>query len=309
MTVEFRAAIPADGAAILSLINLVQPHVPWTEAHFRWQYLEPPAGEAARFVAEDEGQIVSFYAAPRYDVSVVGEVREGWMVQDVMTHPDHRGRGYLHELGALCARHLAAAGALGFTFPNERSQGSFPRLGWTELGPVPSRLWPVRPGRAGSGVLTSVVEFPGDVGDIWRESGLAIGTRRDAAYLAWRYRKPGQTYRRFTVGDGAGFVVLKEFDAGGSRRLHVCDLVLRSTERSLLPGVLQDVQQAARDAGASELTAWLPPHHPYAAAFDAAGVVTVPTARRVFVTAPPADLARYAVMDRWHLTHGDSDVW
>ena len=309
MTAVFRRGTPADAAGILALINLVQPHVPWSEEHFRWQYLDPPAGAAALFVADDDGHIVSSYAAPRYDVNVFGEVRQAWMVQDVMTHPDHRGRGYLHELGALCIRHLHDAGALGFTFPNERSQGSFSRLGWTELGPVPVRLWPVERGQPHSAILTPVDEFSADVGAVWDGSGLDIGTRRDAAYLSWRYRKPGQTYRRFVVGDRAGFVVLKEFDAGASKRLHICDLVVRATEQGLLPAVVQEVQETAREAGAAELTAWLPHRHPYAAAFDAAGLNTVPTTRRVFVTAPAAYLARYAAMDHWHLTHGDSDVW
>lgn len=309
MTVEFRPATPADTHQILGLINTVQPHVPWTEAHYRWQYLEPPAGEASRFVAEDEGSIVSFYAAPHYDVSLFGEVRRGWMVQDVMTHPDHRGRGYLHELGALCMRDLRAAAALGFTFPNERSQGSFPRLGWTELGEVPVRLWPVRPGDARSALLRPVDDFPTDVGGVWEDSGLDIGTRRDASYLTWRYRKPGQRYRRFSVGDDAGFAVLKEFATAGAKRLHICDLVVRGAERALLPLVLGEVQQLARDAGLTEVTAWLPSGHPYAGAFEAAGLHSAPTTRRVFVTAPPGDLARYASMEHWHLTHGDSDVW
>ncbi len=309
MTVAFRSSVPGDAPAILALINLVQPHVPWSEDHFRWQYLDPPAGAAALFVAEEEGSIVSFYAAPRYAVSVFGEVREAWMVQDVMTHPDHRGRGHLHTLGDLCLRSLREAGAMGFTFPNERSQGSFARLGWTELGPVPVRLWPVRPGDGRSGLLTPVDDLSPEVGGVWDESGLEIGTRRDAPYLAWRYRKPGQDYRRFVVGDRAGFVVLKAFDTGTSKRLHICDLVVRTTGRTLLPAILEEVQHAAREIGAAELTAWLPRRHPYAGAFDAAGLHSVPTTRRVFVTAPATDLARYAVMDHWHLTHGDSDVW
>ncbi len=311
MTVEFREAEAADESQILDLINLVQPSVPWTERHFRWQYQEAPAGAAALFVAGDGGRVVSFYAAPRYAVGFFGEIREGWMVQDVMTHPEYRGRGYLHTLGALCLGHLRQAGALGYTFPNERSENSFRRMGWAELGKVPfrSRI-PGQAPQAAPVPLTPVDRFPDSIGDTWEEAGMQIGVRRDAEYLNWRYAKPAQRYMRYTLPSALGAVVLKEYEADDARKLHICDLFVHRDARGEIPGVLAAILRIARDAEVGRLTAWLPHHHPYAAQFDAAGLILDEThSRTIFVDAPESDRQRLSEMQYWHVTHGDSDVW
>ena len=52
-----------DADALLALINLVQPHVPWDRAHLEWQFFAPPAGAARLYVVRDGSTIVSLYAA------------------------------------------------------------------------------------------------------------------------------------------------------------------------------------------------------------------------------------------------------
>ncbi len=61
------------------------------------------------------------------------------MVQDVMTHPNYRGRGFLHWLATVCLEDMRNDGAIGYTFPNKLSEGSFRRTGWAELSPIPLR--------------------------------------------------------------------------------------------------------------------------------------------------------------------------
>lgn len=313
-TLEVERATPADAGALLALINLVQPHVPWDRAHLDWQFFEPPSGQARLYVMRDAGAIVALYSAiPQRLWTGAGTVAT-WMVQDVMTQPAYRGRGFLHRLGERCLEELRADGATGYTFPNKQSEGSFRRLGWTEVGLVPRRTATVRraargptAARARSDVRIEPVRggpFAAAAMDAWTAAEVGVGVHRDAAFLNWRYHKPGATYDRFDVDAGRGFLVLKQFDGGDDGRvMHVCDLVLRADARDLLDAVLEFAHQAAERAGADRLTAWLPAAHPYAPAFERAGLhLDADHDRYMFATGLPDGCA-------WHVTQGDSDVY
>lgn len=309
---EFRLAERRDDPEILALINLVQPHVPWSAEHFRWQFRGSPAGPARLYVAEEAGRIVSLYSAVAHRVRVAGVMRTGLMIQDVMTHPDHRGKGYLHELGRICLEEIRARGELGFTFPNERSEGSFRRNGWSELCEVP---W--RRGTSTSLGTPPELELHGDVrfselaGAVWADAGLRIGVERDAAYFDWRYSRPGVDYRRLLCGD-LGLVVLKVYRPDGEAPiLHICELLVRSSARERVGELLGVAAEVARSEGACEVTAWLPEGHPYAEAFDHHGLRReVGRGRFIFATGPQAFVeAGLLTAGNWHLMQGDSDVY
>lgn len=309
---EFRRAERRDDRELLELINLVQPHVPWSEEHYRWQFRGSPAGPARLYVAEEDGRLVSLYAAVAHRVRVDGVLRTGLMIQDVMTHPDHRGKGHLHELGRLCLEEIQANGDLGFTFPNERSERSFRRNGWVELCAVPWR-------HRGTASLGSAAEpgarkdmrFSELAGAIWSDSGLRIGVERDTAYLEWRYSRPGACYRRLLCED-FGFLVLKLYQPGaGPQVLHICDLVVRASFEKRVGSLLGAAVAVARAEGASEVTAWLPEGHPYAEAFDLLGLRHEAGGGRFIFTTGPQALVETGLLTagNWHLTQGDSDVY
>jgi Acetyltransferase (GNAT) domain len=242
-------------------------------------------------------------------VAIGQRILRGFMVQDVMTHPEYRGRGFLHRLGQQCLDEILAAGDVGYTFPNKLSEGSFRRLGWTDNGLVPRRGAVVSAERPPTPVRATVepLEGPFDARTtaIWEGSGLATGVCRDARFLEWRYGKPGIRYERFRVNGDAGFLVLKTFDDGSTRIVHLCDVVLRAEARSLLPSVLGFTFHFAHERGARRLTAWLPADHPYAPDFDAAGLAIEEHDRIMFVAGPAAGPERHV----WHVTQGDSDVY
>ncbi|HEU4628917.1 MAG TPA: GNAT family N-acetyltransferase [Gemmatimonadaceae bacterium] len=302
-------ATPADEPALLALINLIQPHVPWNTAHLRWQFFEPPAGSARLYVVRDGGDIISLYAAVPQRLRTPTGLAATWMIQDVMTRPDFRGRGLLHRLGARCLEEIRADGATGYTFPNKLSEGSFRRLGWTAWAPVPARSTELqaRPERVAQAPVDPITgAFTDDDGAAWEASALGVGVQRDAAFLDWRYRKPGQTYDRYRVRGGRGFLVLKTYDAPTGRTVHLCDVVLRADARDALPALLRFVLAFAGVRGARRVTAWLPAGHPYADAFDDAGLrLDADVDRHVFLTGPTG----VAPGAPWHLTQGDSDVY
>lgn len=311
--VEVGRASAADEAGLLKLIGLVQPHVPWEPEHLRWQYFGLPAGAARLYVVRAGSEIVALYAAVPQHLAVGGRARVAWMVQDVMTHPDYRGRGFLHHLGALCLADIVAGGGIGYTFPNEQSEQSFRRTGWTELCEVPSRsrgagTMPVAHDRPRIEPLNQ--PFDDTATFIWTSGGLTVGVRRDAAYLNWRYAKPKNRYYRFMVEGDRGLLVLKLYRRDRGSALHICELLVGAAHRALIPGMLAFCLEIARREGAEEITAWLPRGHPYASFFDDQGVVLERAQRRFVFVVAPRELGR-TIFDpsAWHLTQGDSDVY
>src|SRR4030095_1860066 len=93
-----RPAGAADKSAILALINVIQPHLPWSAEHYDWQLVQGPAGPAEVRVVECDDTLVSLYVGTRKHLWVDGEIRSGIMVQDVLTHPNYRGKGMLNAL-------------------------------------------------------------------------------------------------------------------------------------------------------------------------------------------------------------------
>jgi GNAT superfamily N-acetyltransferase len=312
---SIRAAGPADKPAILALINLIQPHIPWSSEHYDWQFLQGPAGPAEIRIIEADDRVVSLYVGTRQNLWVDGTIRRGIMVQDVLTDPEYRGRGFLNGLAASFLAEMRDWGDCGYTFPNKLSENSFRRSGWTELTPIPAlqlALPPRAEGEHGSGGdrLTEVAAFEASVETVWHSAGLRVGVLRDAAYLNWRYGRPQTTYRRYLVEGDRGYLVLKLYDRGDAKVMHVCDLVLRADARPLCDAVMADIRGLAADAGATLVTAWLPAGHPYRPQFEAAGFAPDPTNDRfAFTTGPDATLGVLAPPSNWHLSQGDSDVY
>ncbi len=291
-----------DVDAILDLINHVQPHVPWDCDHLVWQFFAPPAGPARLYVIRDGAAIVSLYVAVPKRFRAGNEVTRAWMVQDVLTRPDFRGRGFLQRLGKACFDEIAAAGDSGYTFPNKLSEGSFRRAGWTDHGLVPRRSVGFETFRASAVARCVPTErLSASAVDAWVACGLSRGAERDDAFLAWRYARPRTRYERFLIED-VGYLVLKRYSEGAHTTVHVCDLVVRADARERVPAALGFVRAFAEQAGADKVTSWLPADHAYAGAFDAAGLGPEGHDRYMFVLGA-------GDAPGWHLTQGDSDVY
>jgi GNAT superfamily N-acetyltransferase len=311
--IQVRELSGNDTGQVLGLINHIQPGAPWNSAHLRWQYLEPQAGPAKLYGIEDsKGKLIAFYSAVAHRLKIAGQTIVARMVQDVMTHPDHRGRGYLHQLAEACLANILRSGEVGYTFPNRQSENSFRRTGWTELCQVPWRekaivSSPVPSGH--SSVFTEVDNFGAEISSIWNESDLVVGVCRDANYLNWRYSKPAKTYFRFVANAKDAVIVLKLYDEPKQRVLHICDLFTRADTRRLLPRLLTFCEAFGADRGASMLTAWLPEGHPYSEAFSHFGLGIRESDRYVFAHPGRNQLDEFTKARFWHLTQGDSDIY
>jgi len=173
-----------DYEKVIGLINSVQPHIPWNEEHFRWQYFGRTGYQAKLFGAINEKNLVGFYSAVHNEFLFENSIREVFMVQDVMTAESFRGRGILHLLGEVCSTAIDGDGSIGLTFPNEKSAGSFRRTGWTEIMGVPLMEAKCTQLASKSSIpISEISKFESSVNEIWTDSGLHSGIHRDAEYL------------------------------------------------------------------------------------------------------------------------------
>ncbi len=120
-----------------------------------WRYRASPHGPSISFLARDAQDVtLSGYAcSPRIVVpngredqaALVGETG------DVMTHPDHRGRGVFSSLDRAAMEATREAGwACVFGLPNRQSAGIFTgKLGWSEVGQIRPFTFVLRADRVG----------------------------------------------------------------------------------------------------------------------------------------------------------------
>ena len=308
------ASNASDLTAVLTFMQHVQPQINRSIELLEWQYLESPAGPGQIFTLWDDKILAAVYCAATQQVQVERAIFPARMVQDVMTHPHYRGRGFLHRLATTCLEEIKKDGAIGYTFPNELSQGSFRRTGWTELYQIPLRSKYINSTPPPSLGSVSVQELQGyfspSASRIWDSSNLDVGVVRDHKFLNWRYKKPGQEYRSYLLNSNQGILVLKLYDNGSKRSLHICELFVNAELPLLVYDGLYFAESIARHYGAQSLTAWLGPHHPYAPYFlDAKFPLAVESKRFMFVTGPDTILATVEKSSRWHISQGDSDVY
>lgn len=82
-----------------------------------------PASPAEVRIIEADGRVVSLYVGTRRKLWVDGTVRRGIMVQDVLTHPEYRGRGFVNDMVAAFLAEMRdwATAATGASGKNEQA--------------------------------------------------------------------------------------------------------------------------------------------------------------------------------------------
>ena len=285
-----------DVAEARALINLVQPHAPWSSEHFDWQFRASPAGHATIFAAWEGPRLIGLYCAAPAVLQLRGAVAKAARVQDVMTHPDWRGRGVLHALAEICRDWMRERAIRGYAFPNERSQGSFLRLGWDGTLRVPWWTSPIDAADArDESIAVSCAAYDARATAIWEAAEIDHAIRRDAAYLNWRYSKPRSRYEKLILRDDT-VLVLKQYES----TVHVCDLFAPADRAGAVADALRFARGWGARRGARRLTAWLPCDHRDAPQFEEAGMTWEANVARVVVT----------LDERLHyVSHSDNDIY
>lgn len=253
-----RPARVEDEAGILRLFSLVF-RSEMSPAVWRWKYLRGEPALSA-FVAEENGEIVCHYGTIRQRVSWQGQEHDAWDVIDVMAHPRQQGRGLFRQTVQTFMREVCERqGLFLYGFPTERHK----RLGELLVGYEPvARVHKVFKSliEGGSaGPLTDIVYdvLPLNWDTYWPQvqEQFVILTRRDRAYLSWRYlARPNRRYRSVTI-PAAPALAIVGVESGTARLM---EFLVPAQDESLAQQLLAGAEQVAREEGAGVLEGWFP---------------------------------------------------
>ncbi len=294
---------------VLALMHLIHPHVKRSQELLRWQYFAAPGAPGQIYALKDTERIVSIYCTVPSVIQINGRRVKARRAQDLMTHPDYRNRGCMHELVRACFDDMRRNSEIAYGFPNSLALKAQCNIGWTAVCPLPHRFKAI--GHLASPAEIEMLDtdsFDGSISDVWEKAGFSVAIVRDARYLTWRYRKPHQAYHRFLIEKDKGVLILKVFNKDQDVLVHICELFVAEPDRDLLPHVVRFCEQYARALGATGLSAWIPRKHRYAAIFDAAGM-SISGSDRYFIVSADDSFKQALNADAWNISHGDDDVY
>ncbi|MEM7141892.1 MAG: GNAT family N-acetyltransferase [Actinomycetota bacterium] len=193
------------------------------EAFFRWKHLENPAGRSPMWLALDGDEVAGFRTMLRWRfVGALGDVSAVRAV-DTATHPEHQRRGIFRLLSTAAVDELTAEG-VGFVFntPNDNSRPGYLKMGWREVGRIPTRFSVRSVGsvRRLAGARTAAAKWsePITVGDpidavaddlatiVAEMPADGLATARTPDHLRWRYGFAPLHYRVIRTDDAAAVV-------------------------------------------------------------------------------------------------------
>ncbi|MFC1888600.1 GNAT family N-acetyltransferase [Thermodesulfobacteriota bacterium] len=312
----------SDMDGITALVNLVQPHAPYTHDRWRWEYPDC-AGAGLAWVAESVGRIISHIGMLGFDWFVDGVQKEAFLHVDAMTHPDFRWRGIHADLTKVLLEYCHESGApFSYVFPNEKSTKQLVNLDWRQVTRIPRLAIRDLPSALPPAIKGMEVRKTDRFGD--ELDGLCEGLRetfrfvlaRNHAYLNWRYLdKPDDDYVPYLAlrkGTVEGYMIYKLYEKpGGPKNAHIVDLWTRPDDHDAMAALIGKTVALAAEGGAAELSCWMLPHAPAHPVLLEFGFQPDHEDRYLFTHASRGWAKWDEVTDRenWYITMGDSDVY
>lgn len=246
---EIRDYKPGDEAAICALFERVfgKP-MGKTENihHWRWEFLENPAGGLFIKLAWDKEKLIGQYAVSPVQMYADGRNITAALSHDTMTDPQYGGLGIFRTTAeALYSEQTNAGQSFIYGFPNRNSIHGFMKyLKWQQIMPAPVHIRPVRISKSiskkifhggysssdkddalgnvssslidksGKYKLHEETEFGDWADDLWLRccNQHSLWVTRNKAYLNWRYAtKPENKYHIVSIWQGfqpVGYVVI-----------------------------------------------------------------------------------------------------
>jgi len=208
----------ADEPAVLALMeaSLGRRPDPRNAAFFRWKHRDNAFGASPAWVATDGDRVVGLRTLMRWEFDTPRGPARAVRAVDTATHPDYQGRGIFSALTRRAVSELTADGVdFVFNTPNDKSRPGYLKMGWREVGRLPTGLRPASvpalPRIAAARVPAEIWSIPTDaglpvdmalsdaaaveklLGAVPRQPG--VSTRRTLAYLRWRYGFGPLAYR------------------------------------------------------------------------------------------------------------------
>jgi len=113
-----------------------------TVQYLQWQYLENPVGQFIGYDAYYKGQIVSHFATLPVIYSINGKPTKGLLALNLVTHPEHRGKGLFLKIATKTFEDAYSSGykfVVGVANQNS-SHGLINRLGFKLIAPLDVKI-------------------------------------------------------------------------------------------------------------------------------------------------------------------------
>jgi glycosyltransferase involved in cell wall biosynthesis/predicted N-acetyltransferase YhbS len=312
---QIRPATQADRAAILELLDstLGGDGDQRYAALFAWKHDENPFGPSPMWVATEDDRVVAFRTFMRWEFERGGVLLRAVRAVDTATHPAHQGQGLFTALTMHGLDEMRADGVdFVFNTPNTSSRPGYLKMGWREIGCLPTAVHFV--GARGA-IRSARARVPADrwskeislgepFGSWLAGTGPAgrtakptdvrqLHTRLGNDYLAWRFGTPLLGYR--VVDDGDSAIVVRARRRGSATELAVVAMFgdLGAADR---------LATAAAKAVGADYAIRLGHAHP------AAGFIPLPRAGPMLTWRALAD-AGEPPLPNWALTLGDIELF
>ncbi|MEP7029335.1 MAG: GNAT family N-acetyltransferase [Pseudolabrys sp.] len=317
----------------------------------RWMYLEKTGGHLLVTLAVDKSSLDPDYVAGIYAVvpvrmKIAGAVVSGSQSNDTLTDEGFRNRGLFVSLAKdVYTRCKDAAVELVYGFPTGNSApGFFNKLGWVRLDPVPFLIKPLRlryfikrlpilgalaefipdiplRRKKASGLrLRPLTGFDSATDAVWAKFSKTIGVsvERDAAYMNWRFARPGENYKMLgsygAAGELNGFVIYTGMEKHGGRIGYIMealfDPAVPETGAELISAAVNELAREKCDA----VLSWCFEHSPNYASYRQAGFLHFPERLRPIelhfgarsLAETHADIV--SRRENWYVSYVDSDT-
>jgi GNAT superfamily N-acetyltransferase len=264
-----RPSTAADREEIVALLgaSLRREPDPRFAQLFAWKHEENAFGPSPAWVATDGDRIAGFRALMRWDFVEHGRVVHAVRAVDTATHPDYQGRGIFTRLALHGIEQLRGEIDFVFNTPNDQSRPGYLKMGWQEIGRVPTAMRPI--GLRGLARIASARvpaerwTAPSTAGDaaidvLADEAALdrlltsqpepeRLRTRLSPEFLRWRYGTPLLAYRAVTAPGGVdeGIALFRIRRRGDAREAALCDVIAAGDDPGLVAALTRAVTRAA----------------------------------------------------------------
>jgi GNAT superfamily N-acetyltransferase len=323
-SIEVRAAGPADRSAVLEMLAASLGWLPHEhlDRFFAWKHDQNPFGASPGWVAVDGARVVGFRTFLRWEYQRGGEVQRAVRAVDTGTHPSYQGQGIFRRLTLHALDALEAEGVdFVFNTPNSQSRPGYLKMGWAQVGRVPTSVRMTSPGSplvmVRSRVAAQRWSTATDVGlaahEVLADPSLPdlldaiapddrLHTRRTVSYLRWRYGFEPLAYRAVTVSDHLtdGLAVFRLRRRGSALECALCETLVPAGDASASRALLRSV---VRTSGADYVIRFGGPP------LDRTGFVRLPGQGPILTWRPFAPGQPGGKLGDWDLSLGDVELF
>lgn len=171
------------------------------------------------YVVRWQNKIVASYSLFPLTIKYKNVQKDGYLCHNVMTDPDHGGRGLFTQLGKYAISSTSSESIL-IGVPNENAIRGHMKVGWTEYSKIPFYIKNEFESYTTKDV-EKIQSFSFNEKQIAKfNKSYDFCVVKDSDFLNWRYiDRPNIKYDCYKLSDDSGFIVLKRYE----EKLHILD--------------------------------------------------------------------------------------